>query len=166
MEKKTTLFALGSRGNRRPTGCTRFPRNLEVGRALFHPAVKTILRTSAEGRRKNKFLEMTQLDQVTSQASWQLSNKISNTRRALKGHALREYKQTITLNPMQREILVGTLHSDDCAGAQASACMPLKRLRVQFEQSMARADYIWHLYDLFGDFVGTPPRVRNNIWGP
>ena len=52
------------------------------------------------------------IDKVESQASWQLSNKISNTRRALKGNALREYKQSITLNTMQREVIVGTLLGD------------------------------------------------------
>ena len=58
-----------------------------------------------------------------------------------------------------KAVIVGTLHSDD----QASACMPLDRgkptWRVQFEQSLARADYIWHLYDITRYFVGTPPRV-------
>ena len=97
------------------------------------------------------------IDKVESQASWQLSNKISNTRRALKGNALREYKQSITLNTMQREVIVGTLLGD--------ASIPLDRgkskLRVQFAQTIASADYIQHLYDLFKDVVGTPPRVYN-----
>ena len=86
---------------------------------------------------------------------------------------LHQSKQTIALNQMQKEVIVDTLHSDRVL----TPCMPLYRgkaraarwkptWRVQFEQSMARADYIWHLYDLLGDFVGTPPRVRNNIWGP
>ena len=45
------------------------------------------------------------------------------------------------------------------------ACIPLNSgnpsLRVDFIQTIARAKYIWHLYDLFEYFVGTPPRVYN-----
>ena len=62
------------------------------------------------------------------------------------GNALREYKKTITLNQMQKEVIVGTLLGD--------ACIPLKRLRVQFAQTIARAEYIQHLYDIFHNPVG------------
>ncbi len=75
----------------------------------------------------------------------------------LKGNALREYRQTITLNPVQKEVLVGTLLGD--------ASLPLRKgqplLSVKFEQNIARADYIQHLYSVFYNFVGTPPQVRN-----
>ena len=78
----------------------------------------------------------------------------TNTRRALKGNALREYKQTITLSQIQREVLVGTLLGD--------ASIPLyrgkPRLNVKFAAS---ADYIQHLYSIFDHFVGTPPQVLN-----
>ena len=77
------------------------------------------------------------------------------------GNALREYKQTITLNQVQKEVIVGTLLGD--------ACMPLYRgkptWRVEFAQTTARGNYIWHLYDLFEDFVGAPPRVQNICGG-
>ncbi len=72
--------------------------------------------------------------------------------------ALREYKQTITLNPEQKEVIVGTLLGD--------ACLPLQngkrvggapRFCVQFEQNIA--DYVHYLYDK--NFTGTPPRVKN-----
>nr|YP_009720770.1 putative LAGLIDADG DNA endonuclease [Ostreobium quekettii]QGQ61982.1 putative LAGLIDADG DNA endonuclease [Ostreobium quekettii] len=75
----------------------------------------------------------------------------------LKGNALREYKQSITLNNMQREVLVGTLLGD--------ASIPLSKgkskLRVKFEQNISKAHYIQHLYSVFYDFVGTPPQIRN-----
>ena len=58
------------------------------------------------------------------------------------GNALREYKKTITLNQMQKEVIVGTLLGD--------ASMPLDRgkpkLHVEFQQTIARGLYIWHLY--------------------
>ena len=92
---------------------------------------------------------MIQIDQGSS-----LSNKISNK---LKGNALRGYKQSITLNTMQREVIVGTLLGD--------ACMPLDRGKprfcVKFAQKSASADYIQHLYSIFDNFVGTPPQVLN-----
>ena len=90
---------------------------------------------------------MKQLDQVTSQSG-------SNT---LKGNALREYKQTITLSQIQREVIVGTLLGD----ASLSLRRGIPKLSVEFEQNLARADYIKHLYDLFYNFSGTPPRVKN-----
>ena len=77
------------------------------------------------------------------------------------GNALREYKQTITLNQVQKEVIVGTLLGD--------ACMPLYRgkptWRVEFAQTIARGNYIWHLYDIFKNFVGAPPRVQNICGG-
>ena len=54
-------------------------------------------------------------------------------------------------------MLVGTLLGD--------ASMPLQRgqprLNVTFAQTIARADYVQHLYSVFYNFVGTPPRVKN-----
>ena len=89
------------------------------------------------------------------------TRQVARSATKLKGNTLREYKQTITLNDIQKEVIVGTLFGD--------ACIPLKRgkptLRVYFVQTMARAEYILHLYDLFEDFVGAPPRVQNICGG-
>lgn len=80
-----------------------------------------------------------------------------NKSRNLRGHALAEYKKTIKLNPMQKEVLVGTLLGD--------ASIPLRKgksvFHVKFEQNIARAAYIQHLYSIFYNFVGTPPQVRD-----
>ena len=87
-----------------------------------------------------------------------LSQSYSKTRL---GNALREYKQTITLNAIQKEVIVGTLLGD--------ASMPLYRgkpkLHVKFGQCIARAEYIWHLYYIFENPVGrlcrhTPARAK------
>ena len=91
-------------------------------------------------------------------------DKLFQKQNTLKGNsnALREYKQTITLNPVQREVLVGTLLGD--------ASIPLRRgkpvLCVKFIQTIARSEYIWHLYEIFSNFVGTPPRVQKTRLGP
>ena len=56
----------------------------------------------------------------------------------LNGKALREYKQTITLSQIQREMLVGTLLGD--------ASIPFRKgkstLSVKFTQTLSRAEYI------------------------
>ena len=47
--------------------------------------------------------------------------------------------------------------------------MPLKRgkpaLCVQFRQTIARENSIWHLYEIFRDFVGTHPKVSHHGGG-
>lgn len=52
---------------------------------------------------------------------------------------------------------------------QGDACIPIDKripgLRVQFIQTIARENYIWHLYAIFRDFVGTPPKVLHHRGG-
>ena len=64
------------------------------------------------------------------------SNPLEIKEKTLKGNALRQYKKTITLSQMQREVIVGTLLGD--------ACLPLyrgkPRLSVRFEQNRVRAE--------------------------
>ena len=73
------------------------------------------------------------------------TRQVARSATKLKGNTLREYKQTITLNDIQKEVIVGTLFGD--------ACIPLKRgkskLSVKFAQTIARADSIQHLYSIF-----------------
>ena len=101
--------------------------------------------------------QLDQVDQVTCQLK--LSDFLQSKLRI--GNALREYKQTITLNQVQKEVIVGTLLGD--------ASIPLRRgkprLCVQFGQTIASADYILHLYDIFHNPVGrlcrrTPARAK------
>ena len=103
---------------------------------------------------------MTKLDHKKVTSSF-LSQSYSKTRL---GNALREYKQTITLNAIQKEVIVGTLLGD--------ASMPLYRgkpkLHVKFVQCIARAEYIWHLYDIFSNPVGRlcryAPASQEDSW--
>lgn len=85
-----------------------------------------------------------------------------HTKSTLRGNALREYKQTITLNPIQREVLVGTLLGD----ASITLDRGTRRFCVKFGQTIESAEYIWHLYDILKNFVGTSPRVYNTRLGP
>lgn len=70
---------------------------------------------------------------------------MQSKRKILNGNALREYKQTITLNPVQKEVIVGTLLGDACLLSRKGK----PRLSLEFGQTTARAEYIRHLYDLF-----------------
>ena len=72
-------------------------------------------------------------------------SEVMSKREILNRNALGQFapnKQTITLNAIQKEVIVGTLLGD--------ASMPLYRgkpkLHVEFQQTIARGLYIWHLY--------------------
>ena len=75
----------------------------------------------------------------------------------MKGKNLELYKQTLSLSDLQREILVGTLLGDATIPKQ----LGLRKHNVKFEQKIGNKDYIVHLYEIFKDFVGTEPTIRN-----
>ena len=78
----------------------------------------------------------------------------------LRGIKLIEYKKTLKLTTLQKEILVGTLLGDaTIAKTKAIA------FNIKFEQKLAARDYVNHLYEIFEPYVGTPPRVRNITGG-
>nr|YP_009519145.1 hypothetical protein [Caulerpa verticillata]AYC65101.1 hypothetical protein [Caulerpa verticillata] len=80
-----------------------------------------------------------------------------NKSRNLRGKALIEYKNSLKLSQIQREVLIGTLLGD--------AIIPLRYDRptylVKFEQKISKKAYIEHLYKIFEPFVGQPPKIRN-----
>ena len=98
---------------------------------------------------------------IMAAGDWQ--RFLMNNKNKLKtnSNTLRQYKQTITLSQIQREILVGTLLGD--ASIPLYIGRPL--LCVRFVQTIARENYIWHLYDIFNNPVGrlcrrTPARAK------
>lgn len=81
-------------------------------------------------------------------------------KRNLKGSALTLYKQGLSkkgLSVIQREILIGTLLGD----ASMQAMKGDQQSNVKFEQKIGQLAYINHLYEIFEDWVGTPPTIRN-----
>ena len=78
----------------------------------------------------------------------------------LRGIKLIEYKKTLKLKTIQKEILVGTLLGDATIARTKGIA-----LNVKFEQRLANRDYINHLYEIFEPYVGTPPKVRNITGG-
>ena len=78
----------------------------------------------------------------------------------LRGVKLIEYKKTLKLNAIQKEILVGTLLGDATIAKTKGVTF-----NVKFEQKLANKEYINHLYEIFEPYVGTPPKVRNITGG-
>lgn len=91
---------------------------------------------------------------------------IQNTK--LRGKDLENYKKTLKLSDLQKDILVGTLLGD--------ASMSLRKGRptysIKFEQGEKNQAYIYHLYEIFQPFTGTAPvyrfidkeKTRRSIW--
>ncbi len=78
----------------------------------------------------------------------------------LRGVQLIEYKKSLQLNAIQKEILVGTLLGDATIAKTKAVAF-----NVKFEQKLANKDYINHLYEIFEPYVGTPPKVRTITGG-
>ena len=72
--------------------------------------------------------------------------------------AIEKLKQSLSLSPIQREVLVGLLLGDGCLETQNG-----RTYRLKIEQSKAQQAYVDHLYHLFDGWVLTPPRVRQVI---
>ena len=83
-------------------------------------------------------------------------NLYDGTERNLRGKSLILYKLTLTLTLIQRDIIIGTL--------LGAATIPKQKdnsdYNLKFEQTIRQKDYVWHLYQIFRPFVGTPPKVR------
>ncbi len=79
-----------------------------------------------------------------------------NNSRNLKGKALIEYKQNLTISPCQKDIIVGTLLGD--ASMRRNKGNPI--YAIKFEQGIKNKEYIEHLYQVFESYCGTVPKER------
>ena len=78
---------------------------------------------------------------------------------------IEQEKSLLKLNDMQREVLVGVLLGDAHLETQNSG----RTYRVKFEYGAEHAEYANHLYELFKEWILTPPQLKhdathNNIW--
>lgn len=87
-------------------------------------------------------------------------SEVNSKAKNLRGIKLIEYKKTLKLNTIQKEILVGTLLGDATIAKTKGIA-----LNVKFEQKLANREYVNHLYEIFEPYVGTPPKVRNITGG-
>ena len=74
-------------------------------------------------------------------------------------------KSLLKLNDTQREVLVGVLLGDAHLETQNSG----RTYRVKFEYSTEHGEYARHLYEIFKEWILTPPQLKHdathsNIW--
>ena len=75
----------------------------------------------------------------------------------MRSRSIEDYKQTLQLSSMQREVLVGLLLGDGCLETQNRG----HTYRLKVEQSARQEAYVDHLYSVFRDWVLTPPGTRS-----
>jgi hypothetical protein len=74
----------------------------------------------------------------------------------MRSNAIENLKRELELNDVQREVLFGILLGDACLETQNRG----RTYRLKIEQSAQHEAYVRHQYDLFRDWVLTPPRER------
>lgn len=72
---------------------------------------------------------------------------------------IEEYKEKLSLSDNQKEVLVGLLLGDACLETQNGG----RTYRLKIEQSIQHQAYVNHLYDLFAEWVLTPPRIKKAV---
>lgn len=72
------------------------------------------------------------------------------------GNSFKQYKKTLKLTKSQREILIGVILGDAHLETQDNK----QTYRIKFAQSVAHKPYLGHLYDIFKDWVLTPPKYN------
>ena len=77
----------------------------------------------------------------------------------VRSRTIEEYKIHLDLTSQQREILVGILLGDGCLETRNGG----RTYRLKVEQSHAHQAYVHHLYELFKEWVLTPPRRREVV---
>lgn len=73
--------------------------------------------------------------------------------------AIEKYKQGLSLTAQQREVLVGLLLGDGCLETANKG----RTYRLKVEQSDFHQAYVQHLYNVFKEWVLTPPRRRQVV---
>ncbi len=77
----------------------------------------------------------------------------------IRSKEIEEYKQKLSLTDEQREALIGLLLGDACLETQNGG----HTYRLKIEQSLKHQAYLFHLYELFKDWVLTEPRTRKVV---
>jgi LAGLIDADG DNA endonuclease family len=74
----------------------------------------------------------------------------------MRSRAIEDYKKSLELSSVQREVVVGILLGDACLETQNGG----RTYRLKIEQCARQEAYVVHLYSLFREWVLTPPGVR------
>ncbi len=75
----------------------------------------------------------------------------------MRSRQIEMYKQKLALTDIQREILVGLLLGDACLETQNRG----RTYRLKIEHSVAQAQYVQHLYEVFREWVLGGPQVKS-----
>jgi hypothetical protein len=74
----------------------------------------------------------------------------------LKGKELNLYKNSLSLNDVQKEVIFGILLGD--ASMECRLNKPVYAIKV--EQSIKNEPYVIHLYNILEPFIGMTPSIR------
>ncbi len=74
----------------------------------------------------------------------------------MKTNQIENYKKTLKLSELQKEVLAGTLLGDGCLETQNNG----RTYRLKVEHSLQQKEYVDWKYDVFKDWVLTKPKIR------
>lgn len=77
----------------------------------------------------------------------------------MRSRAIEDYKKTLHLSDIQREVLVGTLLGDGCLETINSG----RTYRLKIEHYLKQKEYLNWKYEIFKPWVLTPPRIRRKL---
>ncbi len=70
-----------------------------------------------------------------------------------------QYKSKLKLSDIQRQVIVGLLLGDAHLETQNKG----RTYRLKIEYSVKHSDYAMHIYELFKEWILTPPRIKSDI---
>ena len=77
----------------------------------------------------------------------------------MRSNIIESYKETLKLSDLQKEVLIGVLLGDGHLETQNGG----RTYRLKIEHSFLQKDYVDWLYQIFKEWVTTPPRERTQI---
>lgn len=77
----------------------------------------------------------------------------------MRNKELEHYKSGLKLTDKQRQVLIGILLGD----AHLETRNQGRTYRLKIEQSQRHQSYVLHLYELFSDWVRTPPQLKQKL---
>jgi len=80
----------------------------------------------------------------------------NSDRTMLRGSQLVNYKNSLILTDLQKDVIIGTLLGDSSMSLRSGR----PHYSIKFEQGEMHKDYIYHLYNIFLPYTGSPPSMR------
>lgn len=77
----------------------------------------------------------------------------------MRSNKIEEYKKTLELTDYQREIMIGALLGDGHLETQNNG----RTYRLKIEHSWKQKEYVDWLYEIFKEWILTPPQEKNQI---